>query len=52
MHVREALDEGKLVDNLAALVSDLLLCGIELLLGSVLLESNLGKSESTCDLSQ
>lgn len=41
-YVREALDEGELVDDLAALVGDVLLCCLELLLGSVLLESDLG----------
>ena len=41
MYVREALDQGKLIDNLAALVGDLLLCCVELLLGSVLLEGDL-----------
>lgn len=43
VYVREALDEGKLVDNFAALIGNLLLCGLELLLGSVLLEGNLNK---------
>ena len=43
MYVREALDQGELVDNLAALVGDVLLCGVELLLGSVLLEGDLGQ---------
>ena len=41
-YVREALDEGELVDDLAALVGDVLLCCVELLLGSVLLEGDLG----------
>jgi hypothetical protein len=43
-NVREAFDESELVDNLAALVGDVLLGCVELLLGSVLLESDLGQS--------
>jgi hypothetical protein len=43
MDVRETLDESKLVYNLAALVRNLLLCGVELLLGGVLLEGDLCK---------
>jgi hypothetical protein len=41
-YAREALDESELVDNLAALVGDVLLCCLELLLGGVLLEGDLG----------
>lgn len=37
MDVRETLDESELVDDLAALIGDLLLCGVKLLLGGVLL---------------
>lgn len=48
MDVRETLDESKLVDDLAALVGDLLLCGLKLLLGSVLLEGDLYKRVLAC----
>ena len=41
-YVREALDEGELIDDLAALVGDVLLCLVELLLGSGVLEGDLG----------
>jgi hypothetical protein len=41
LDVREALDQGELVNDLAALVGDMLLRGLELLFGSVLLEGNL-----------
>ena len=41
-YVREALDKGELVDNLAALVGNVLLRCLKLLLGGVLLEGDLG----------
>lgn len=49
MDVRETLDESELVDDLAALISDFLLCGVKLLLGGVLLEGDLYKEVLACD---
>jgi len=40
--VPEALDKSELVGDLAALVDDVLLCVVELLLGSGVLEGDLG----------
>jgi len=40
-HVPEALDQSELVGDLAALVGDVLLCLVELLLGSGVLEGDL-----------
>jgi len=40
--VPEALDQSELVGDLAALVGDVLLCLVELLLGSGVLEGDLG----------